>query len=524
MKPGRPRHEAGRLRRPLVAAALGAAHAAAFSPPLQAWWLQVLTLAGLFAMLRMDERGGWRQAAAPVLAFGFAWFVTGVGWLHTSMHVYGGMPSLLAGAAVALFALYLSLFPLGAAVAARRWLAVAGPRPSTHPVAAAAALAAAWGAAEMLRGWLFTGFPWLSIGYAHVDGPLAGFAPWVGVYGVGALAAMTAALLAFGLRTAWSGGAIRAVAQALALALALTLIGALLATQEPTVAAGDPVRVRLAQGNVPQQLKFEPQAALRAMADYTELIESSDASLVVLPETAWTLPWDATPAEFAQRIAAHGRATGAAVAIGMPLREAGRGTHYTNSVALIVDGAPRARYDKRHLVPFGEFIPTGFAWFVRLMHIPLGEFGRGAPVQPPFPIAGQRFAFNVCYEDLFGEELVGAIRDGGASVLVNVSNIAWFGDSRALPQHLEIARMRTLETGRPMLRATNTGVTAAIDHRGRVLARLPHYRRDVLDLSVQGTSGLTAYVRFGNLLPTALLLALLALARLSAHGGGGRNR
>jgi apolipoprotein N-acyltransferase len=379
----------------------------------------------------------------------------------------------------------------------------------------------------MLRGWLFTGFPWLSVGYAHVDGPLAGYAPWVGVYGVGALAALIAALLAFGLRAAWQGA--RADARtAIAAAVVLTVAGALLGAHEPTAVAGEPVRVRLAQGNVPQQLKFDPQRALAAMGDYTAMVEGSDARLVVLPETAWTVPWSGTPPEIAQRISAHGRATGAAVAIGMPLREAvggsGVGSRYTNSVALVVDGAPAARYDKRHLVPFGEFIPTGFAWFVRLMHIPLGEFGRGTSAQAPFEVAGQRFAFNVCYEDLFGEELVGAIRDGGASVLVNVSNIAWFGDSRALPQHLAIARMRTLETGRPMLRATNTGVTASIDHRGRVQARLPHYRRDVLDVSVQGTSGLTAYVRFGNLLPAALVLAMLALARLAARGGRGRNR
>ena len=146
------------------------------------------------------------------------------------------------------------------------------------------------------------------------------------------------------------------------------------------------------------------------------------------------------------------------------------------------------------------------------MNIPLGEFGRGAPVQPAFAVGDQRFAFNVCYEDLFGEEIIRVLRASpGASVMVNVSNIAWFGDSQALPQHLAIARMRTLETGRPMLRATNTGVTASIDHRGRVLALLPNYSEGVLDVMVQGTSGLTPYARFGNL-PALALFATLALA------------
>ena len=314
----------------------------------------------------------------------------------------------------------------------------------------------------------------------------------------------------------------------LAAAAVLPAAGALLAMHEPTRPAGEPVRVRLAQGNVPQQMKFDPQRALDAMLDYTAMVEASDAQLVVLPETAWTVPWPRTPESIGQRLLEHTRRTGAAIAIGMPLQEdapvpADR-ARYTNSVALLAGGAARTRYDKRHLVPFGEFIPAGFAWFVQLMNIPLGEFGRGAPDQAPFEVAGQRFAFNICYEDLFGEELIGAIRDGGATVLVNVSNIAWFGDSRALPQHLAIARMRTLETGRPMLRATNTGVTASIDHRGRVLAQLPHYRRDVLDTSVQGTTGLTAYVRAGNLLPAGLIAVLLLCARAAALGERRRRR
>ena len=498
-----------------AAALLGVAHAASFAPPLASWWLQTAALACLFALLRLGDPGPIRPLPAPIVAFGVGWFATGVGWLHTSMHVYGGMPSLLATAAVLLFALYLALFPLLAVVAARR---LARPAAGGDGLPVALAFAACWGASELLRGWLFTGFPWLAIGYAHVDGPLSGFAPLVGVYGVAALAALLAALLALA-APALLRGHVRRARRPLALAILLPVAGSLLAAWEPTTPIGEPVRVRLAQGNVPQQLKFDRQRALDAMRDYTAMIESSDAQLVVLPETAWTAPWSATPPELAERIALHAQRTGAAIAIGMPLQASGAGqpARYTNSVALLRGDGVAERYDKRHLVPFGEFIPRGFAWFVELMHIPLGEFGRGPRGQAPFDVAGQRFAFNVCYEDLFGEELVEAIRDGGASVLVNVSNIAWFGQSRALPQHLAIARMRTLETGRPMLRATNTGVTASIDHRGRVLAELPHHQRDVLDVRVQGTTGLTPYVRAGNLLPAALFLMLLALSRLTGR-------
>jgi len=191
----------------------------------------------------------------------------------------------------------------------------------------------------------------------------------------------------------------------------------------------------------------------------------------------------------------------------------------TNSVLLFdraafTAGSGPARYDKRHLVPFGEFVPWGFRWFVDLMTIPLGDFGRGADEQPPFAVGQQRIAFNICYEDVFGEELLPALAGtDGATILANVSNIAWFGDSHALPQHLQIARMRTLETARPMIRSTNTGVTAAIDFDGRVLGALPPYQLGSLSVTVQGRSGLTPYARTGNWPVTALsLLILLAVA------------
>ena len=531
--------------RALLAAALGALHAASFAGPLAAWWVQLAALAALFALLeRQTPSARFRIAAA----FAFAWFAGGLAWLHTSMHVYGGMPWLLAATAVALFAGYLSLFPAlaGAIASACRWSGGSGPVPG------ALSIAACWGGAEILRGYLLTGFPWLASGYAHVDGPLAGYAPWVGVYGVSSLAALVAALLAGAIASARSNVAAaataearaaelqrrerasirRSAASALALAAAVLAVGALLARLEPTVPSGPPVTVRLVQGNVPQQLKFDPDRALGAMRDYARFIESGRAALVVLPETAWTLPWSATPPAIADSIVRAAERSGAAVAIGMPLHEAGpprpnARRRYTNSVALIDPRAAAqsiaARYDKRHLVPFGEFIPSGFAWFVALMNIPLGEFGRGTSDQPPFEVAGQRFAFNICYEDLFGEELIGAIRGPrGATVLVNVSNIAWFGDSQALPQHLAISRMRTLETGRPMLRATNTGVTAAIDHRGRVTARLEHYTAGVLDVTVQGTQGLTAYARYGNALALVLVATMAALTRLGRARAGAR--
>ncbi|MGN6703218.1 MAG: apolipoprotein N-acyltransferase, partial [Burkholderiaceae bacterium] len=204
---------------------------------------------------------------------------------------------------------------------------------------------------------------------------------------------------------------------------------------------------------------------------------------------------------------------------------------YTNSAIGIPPAGPQAyRYDKHHLVPFGEFIPTGFRWFVDMMHIPLGDFDRGDVVQPPFAVRDQQVMPNICYEDLFGGEIarqIRAARDAGKpapTILLNMSNIAWFGDTIALPQHLQISRMRALETGRPMLRATNTGATATIDPKGRVTDELQPFTRGTLAATVQGYDGATPYVATGDLGTVALCALLLAGAgiagRRKPHSGG----
>ena len=524
--------------RPLVlATALGLWHAASFAP-WGSWWSQLLVLAAFSALILalVRDRRSPRSVALAGMVFGFGWFAAGVGWLYVSMHTYGMMPAPLALLALLLFAAYLGLFPAAAALVAA-WLAARRPGPAAgFGLRFALILAAALTLAELARGYFFTGFPWLAIGYAQLDGPLAGYAALAGSYGVGFAACLVAGLLAAlpaGLR---AGGQPRRVLASTALPLVLVLLagGGLHAISwtEPT---GAPLSVRLLQGNVPQLMKFEPTAARQAMQRYLELVEAEPADLIVLPETAWTVPWPSTPPELAQRLERFVRSSGSAVAIGLPLTtriaaaEAGAPggaaprdeIALTNSVLLFdrahfETGARPSRYDKRHLVPFGEFVPWGFRWFVDLMTIPLGDFGRGAVDQVPFAVGGQRIAFNICYEDVFGEELLPALGGpDGATILANVSNIAWFGDSHALPQHLQIARMRTLETGRPMIRATNTGVTAAIDHDGLLLGLLPTYRLGSLSVEIQGRSGLTPYARTGNwtvLVVASLILLVAALA------------
>ena len=478
----------GRFDAPVVALA-GALHALAFAPQ-PSGGLQLACIALL----------AWRVGAAPSAAraawlgglFGTAWLGAGVWWLFISLHRYGGLPAWLSALAVALLCAFLSIYLAGATAA---WWRLRRGRPFVD----ALGFAALWLLAELARGLVFTGFPWLASGYAQVDSRLAALAPWIGVYGLGAVVAYVAALLAvaFG-RAAW-----RVRATAGAAALAVVGVAGLL-PRDFTTPTGT-LRVALLQGNVPQNEKFSPQHQPEALDWTLRTLVAAPAELVVAPETAIPLLpaqlpqglWDALRGSFAD-----GRR---AALVGLPLGDFESG--YTNSVAgLSADAATKPggfyRYDKQHLVPFGEFIPFGFRWFVDMMNMPLGDFDRGPLAAPSFEVRGEqsveRVGPNVCYEDLFGEELAARFRDPSRAptMLANLSNIAWFGDTVAIAQHLQISRMRTLELQRPMLRATNTGATAVIDHRGVVTHALPPHTRGVLDATVQGREGPTPYARW----------------------------
>jgi apolipoprotein N-acyltransferase len=374
----------------------------------------------------------------------------------------------------------------------------------------AALFSAAWLLAELARTWLFTGFPWLAAGYAQIDSPLAVLAPWVGVLGIGAV---VAAVGAVGSR-AWPHWP-WAVSVLVMLALAAWL-GPSSHSQ-----AGATLRVSLLQTNVPQDEKFAGDRLadnLRALAD---AVTSARGQLVVAPETAVPLlpsQVDELAPGYMAALAAPFEPTGRAAVIGVPLGDFEHG--YSNSVLGFSSTSPlRApyRYDKQHLVPFGEFIPLGFRWFTTLLNIPLGDFMRGVTNPPSFVFAGERIAPNICYEDLYGDELARRFADAASAptLMVNLSNIGWFGDTIAIDQHLHISRMRALELQRPMLRATNTGATAVIDHEGRVIARLAPFTHGVLDASVQARNGLTPYAVWAaraGLWPYLVCALLVAVA------------
>lgn len=514
---------------------LGAAHALSFAPgPLPAWslpFVQIFTLAIL--AYHVFKSATLRQAALYGFLFGVANFALGFYWLYISMHYYGGLGAVSAAAAVVLLAIVEALFIVLATTLAR-WLAAPYLKAYTHygwQLLLACIWASAWTLAEWLRGTLFTGFPWLNIGYAHVEGVLASWAAIFGVYGLAWLASFASAAIAL-LACAKDTRNDAKAAVAVGVAIVIGLAGIALSHIGWSKPHGEPLLVRLVQGNVPQSEKFDPQLLLRGVQTYMKLAAlppkeaGSEPDVIILPETVVPLFQDRVSPQLWEDWLTIARQRNSRLLMGVPLHTTHDGQErHTNSaisfdadtpVAALASGNLNMRYDKQHLVPFGEFVPPGFRFFVDAMRIPLGDFDRGSVRQPLFAIKGQMLAPDICYEDVFGEEIIESVRDSqqhgpGATILVNLSNLAWFGDSWALRQHLQISRMRALETARPMIRATNTGMTAAIAPNGEVRAVLDPMNKGVLDVEVQGTTGLTPYVRWGNL-PVLAWAGLILLA------------
>ncbi|MBO9645206.1 MAG: apolipoprotein N-acyltransferase [Pseudacidovorax sp.] len=472
------------------------------------WWLQLLSLAALAFLLDGEhrQRRGWRMPALGAWLYATAWLCGTFWWLFISMNTYGGLPGPLAALAVLFLGGGLATY-YGVAGGLWGWLA---PRLSTG--GRVLLFAAVWTLAELVRGSLFTGFPWGAGGYAHVDGPLTGYAPWVGVYGLGTAAAAIAACAGLWVMQRRTWALPLAAAVLLALPLALGLVHS---DGGPSASTGR-LKVALLQGNIPQDEKFVPGSGIdTALRWYGEQLQKSRAPLVVTPETALPLLPRQLPEGYLGAIAQRYAQGDQAAIVGVPMED-GPG-RYANSLLGFGPGLAERpyRYDKHHLVPFGEFIPWGFRWFTDMMNIPLADFGRGGLPQRSFDWQGQRIAPNICYEDLFGDEIGAGFRDAATAptVLLNVSNIAWFGDTVAIDQHRAISRMRALEFERPMLRATNTGATVVIDHRGRVTHELPRLTRGVLEAEVEGRSNITPFAwwvsRFG--LAPLWLLSLLVL-------------
>lgn len=453
--------------------------------PYALWFLPIIAFAGWFLLLMQFSVK--RQRLLLAACFGFAYFFAGIGWLYISLNHYGGMPPVLAILAVALFAAYLALFPLAAMHLATRL--------SVAPVVwLLLVLPACYGLGEWLRGWLFSGFPWLAVGYAQIPGGwLAGYAPVLGIYGVGYLSLLSSAIVAVLLVP---GMALRLRGVGLLLLAIVWTGGACLQQISWTEPVGESVSVALLQGNIPQDRKWQEDALQDTFDRYAQLIRSSSQQLIVLPETALPVFMHELPDAFLAQIGKHARQHGADVLLGVPSLTAD-GSQYYNSV-VSVGVSPVQMFRKIHLVPFGEFIPFKalLGGVYQSLNIPLTDFAPGKPDQGYMQVAGQRLLVNICYEDVFGEELLSRVPS--STILLNVTNDAWYDRSPAAHQHLQIAQARAAETGRYMLRATNTGMTAIIDQRGQLVEIAPWFQMLALTGEAQGFDGVTPYVRFGN--------------------------
>jgi len=483
-----------------VAFVLGAVTVTGYAP-FYLSLLPVITVAGLCCLWHGARTP--RAAAAMGYAFGLGWFLFGVSWVYVSMHDFGGMPVAAAAVTTLLFCAFLALFPAAVGYACGRWIAAPAARYGLL-------VPAVWALTEWTRGWIFTGFPWLALGYSQVPGsPLAGYAPVLGIHGVTLATAASAGLLVSG----WLGSAGKARFRVILhpssfILLALWAGGWGLKQVEWTQPAGAPITVTLLQGNIPQDLKWREDRVQATLKTYSALAGKSSSRLIILPETALPLFLGDVPKDYLSVLAEHARANGGDILIGVPERQPNG--EYFNSVVSFGSAATQT-YRKSHLVPFGEFIPLRRAleWIVvGIFRVPLQDFSRGGEDQRPLEVAGQRVAVNICYEDAFGEEIIRQLP--AATLLVNVSNVAWFGRSIAPSQHLQISQARALETGRYMLRATNTGVTAVIGPDGRVLGGAPEFEMAAVTHAVQGYEGATPYVRMGNSAALALCALLLA--------------
>lgn len=444
----------------------------------------------LYALLAWSWQDvGPRRAAWRGYLFGLGLFGGGVSWVYISLHTYGGAPPVFAALTTALLIGYLALYPALAGYLLNRFW----PRPG--PARWLLALPALWLLLEVLRAWLLSGFPWLAPGYSQTSGPLAGLAPLGGVPLVGWAVLASAGLLLLIGYSRWRPPWLRALW--LALLLGLWIGAGYVDRLIWTAPVGEPLRLALIQGNIEQKQKWQPDSLERTLTLYSRLSADAadDSDLIVWPETAIPLFIEDLDPVFREALENHARETATDYLIGAPSGNWDTREYYNGVLAV---GGQGGFYRKHHLLPFGEYLPLRavFDLFHRFVDIPMADFSAGAVNQPLLRVGGHPVGVSICFESAFGNEIARALPE--AAFLVNVSNDGWFGDSLAPAQHLQIARMRSIETRRWMARATNTGITALIDARGRVVERVPQFEVAVLRGELQPLSGATPYVRMGD--------------------------
>jgi len=441
-----------------------------------------------------------RETASLAFSFGLGWFLSGTYWIYLS--VTG--PGNAAGWIAVFLVVGLSLIMAGY-IALTAWLMnrLAAGKPWRLLLAAPCC----WVLIEWLRGWLFSGFPWMPLGYGQIDSALAGWAPVVGVYGVSLMLVIsTTALLVAMLDHSHKRWA------AMAIVAAPWVLGAALTTVPWTSPTGAAIKTTIIQAGIPQERKWLPEERQPTRDFYRDRTRAAtESQLVVWPEVAIPSVSDIEE-PYIRSLESIGAANQQTIVFGILEREqrANDEVHIYNSV-IGLNGGERQVYRKRHLVPFGEYfpVPTFVRNWMRMMSLPFSDLSAGADEQLLLQtMGGTQYSVVICYEDSYGAEMLFAFP--AAELLINVSNDAWFGDSIAPHQHLQIARMRSLELGRETIRATNTGISAFIDSRGEVLATGAQFEPVQMSSNVQPRTGSTPYVRFGNWPIVSLSLLILA--------------
>lgn len=479
---------------------LGASSVFAFAP-FDYWPLIFITLGSLALSLYHATP---RQALWRGWLFGLGYFLAGIHWTYVSIHVFGNAPISMAVILTVLLSATMALYP-----ALASWLACKITEHNKHLLLLA--LPATWALSEWLRGTLFTGFPWLASGYSQLASPLAGFAPVLGVYGVGALCMLVASALAL-LKFA----SLRQAVIAISLVLAIGLSGLALKQVQWSQPNGEAFSVALVQGNISQDNKWQLAWRKPTLDRYQQLTRAHwDAvDVVIWPEVAIPGPYDFF-SDFFTNMTQGAEKTNTQILTGV-MRNNPSG-NYSNAIVQL--GQPPTFYRKQHLVPFGEYfpVPNFVRDWLKAMQLPYSDIQAGTPNQPLLQINGVPIGASICYEDVFGEEIMQALP--AAQVLVNVTNDAWFGDSLAPHQHLQIARMRALEASRYLLRANNTGHSAIIGPKGELKHSLPAFKTQVLRGTAQPHTGLTPYARWTNwpIILLALSLIIILLFNQKSH-------
>lgn len=501
----------------ILALVLGLLMPLAFSPfdlPL----IALLSITGLFLLWQKSstKRACWRG-----WLFGFGMFSVGVYWVYHSMHVYGHVATPVAIFLTLLLAAFLAIYP--ALAAWPFFLKTSRTKSASQNDKTLVTLMSpgfflllwyplAWTFFEWVRSWLLTGFPWLNIGYSQTGWPLGGLAAIIGVYGISWMLCLSAGLLSMFIIQ--KDKRRFQYASAFILLWAVSWLAGMIEWTEPV---GKELKVSLVQGNVDQESKWSSSQRQQIIQSYVDVTRQLwDSDLVIWPETAVPTFYQDMEYGFIRSIEKEARENNTDLLAGMPAW-AEDGDGYFNSMVAL--GEKRGLYYKRHLVPFGEYIP--FKKYLQdlmaVLNAPMVGFSSGDASQPLLQAVGYKLGILICYEIAFGEEVIQQLPE--AAFLVNASNNAWFGDSTAPHQILQMARMRALETGRYVLSVTNNGMTAIVNHKGEVLDIAPQFQKAVLTGNVQPRKGSTLYVRFGNYPVVGLMLVLLIIGwRVSKNG------